>query len=286
MKIYRPLYAIALGSAAAASPAIAQDATSDGFYRETHFDGLYVSGFFGLDAHMNDRGETIVCDNNRDGSFGDTVSTATGANAFSPGFCNGEARGAAPSASCSNDKDGIVYGGRIGLDSRMGGNLVVGGLVEFNKSQSKDGTSAFSTTPASYGIVRRIDYAVSARARAGFTPGGGALFYVTGGGSYAKINHRFFTTNTANAFDEQRDGKMVWGYQGGGGGEVMLSDHVSLGLEYLYSKYKDNKYSVAVTQGTAAANNPFLLQGGGTNLRAGDRSFELHSLRATVSYQF
>src|SRR5262245_42851356 len=137
MRIYRPLYAIALCSAAAASPAMAQDASSDGFDRSTHFDGLYVSGFFGLDAHTNDRGETIVFDRGRDGSFGDTVTTTTGANAFSPGFCNGEAFGATPSAGCSSDKDGIVYGGRVGFDSRMGGgNFVVGGLVEFNKSES------------------------------------------------------------------------------------------------------------------------------------------------------
>lgn len=279
MNFYRTTIAIALGAAAAASPALAQDA------RDTHFDGPYVSGFFGLGAQANDRGETLVFDANGDGDFNDTVRTAAGANAFSPGFCNGEARSAIPAGGCARDKDGIEYGGRIGYDNRMG-NFVVGGLVEFNKSQSKDGTSGYSTTPANYGIVRKLDYAVSARARAGYTPGGGALFYVTGGGSYAKLDHRFFTTNGANAFDEQRDGKMVWGWQAGGGSEVMLTDNVSLGLEYLYNRYRDNKYNVAVTRGTSPATNPFIQQSAQTDLRVSDKTFELHSLRATVSYQF
>src|SRR5262245_22254258 len=115
MQIYRPLTVLALGCAVFASPALAQDATSDGFDRSTHFDGLYVSGFFGLDAQTNDRGETIVFDRGRDGSFGDVVSTTTGANAFSPGFCNGEARSAVPAGSCARDKDGIAYGGRVGF---------------------------------------------------------------------------------------------------------------------------------------------------------------------------
>lgn len=282
MNFNRTTTAMVLGLAVAASPALAQDGSN----RDSHFDGPYISGFFGFGAQTNDNGETIRFDTNGDGKYNDNVTTGAGANAFSTGFCHGEARSELFSGGCASDKDGIDYGGRIGWDSRMGGNLVVGGLVEFNKNHSKDGTSAFSTTPASYGIVRKLDYAVSARARAGFTPGGGALFYVTGGGSYARINHRFFTTNQVNAFDERRDNKMVWGWQAGGGGEVMLTDNVSLGMEYLYNRYRDNKYSVAVTRGSAPATNPFILQSGQTNLRMGDRTFELHTMRATVSYQF
>lgn len=281
MHFSRTAKATALGLALAASPALAQD----GANRDSHFDGPYVSGFFGWGAQTNDNGETIRFDTNGDGRYNDSVNTAAGANAFT-GFCHGEARTELASGGCASDADGIDYGGRIGFDRRMNGNFVVGGLLEFNKNEAKDGTSAFSSTPASYGIVRQLDYAVSARARAGYTPGGGALFYVTGGGSYARIDHRFFTTNNVNAFDDRRDHKMVWGWQAGGGGEVMLTDQVSLGLEYLYNRYHDDKYRVAVTQGGAPATNPFILQSGQTNLRMGDKTFELHTLRATVSYQF
>lgn len=287
MIIYRTTTAIALALAAASSPAFAQDTASGGFDRDTHFDGPYISGFAGWAAQGNDGGDTILFDTNGDGTFDNNVNTAAGANAFSPGFCNGVALTAVAANGCSGDKDGFEYGGRVGYDSRMGGgNFVIGGLVEFSKNKAKDGTSAFSTTPANYGIVRKLDYAVSARARAGYTPGGGALFYVTGGGSYAKIDHNFFTSNTVNAFDEDRDGKRVWGWQAGGGGEVMLTNNISLGLEYLFNRYRDNKYTVGVTQGTAAATNPFIQVSPQTDLRTSDKDFEFHSLRATVSYQF
>lgn len=281
MKLHLTTTAIALGLAALSTPALAQDA------RDTHFDGPYISGFAGMGVQRNDNGDGFEFDTNNDGTYNDTVRTAAGANAFSTGFCNGYALTPSRSDGCAGDHDGLEYGGRIGFDKRMGGgNFVLGGLVEFNKSNSKDSVSAFSTTPARYTIVRKLDYAVSARARAGYTPGGGALFYVTGGATYAKINHRFITSNAVNAFDEQRDGKMSLGWQAGGGTEIMVTNNVSLGLEYLYNQYKDNKYRVAVTQGTAAATNPFLQAGPQTNLRSTAGKYDLHSLRATVSYQF
>lgn len=292
MKLYPTTAALAFALAAASNPALAQDpdtqqetATSSS-NRDTHFDGFYISGAIGMGTHSNDRNDRIVFDTNGDGDYNDTVRTATGADAFSPGFCNGEARGPTRASGCAKDDDGLEYAARAGYDRRMGENFVVGGLLEVSKNESKDGTSAFSTTPASYGVVRELDYAASLRARAGYTPGGGALFYLTGGGSYAKIDHRFFTTNQVNAFDEERDSKKVWGWQAGGGSEIMVTDKVSLGLEYLYNRYDDNKYRVAVTQGSAPPTNPFILASGGTNLRPSDKSWDFHSLRATVGYQF
>lgn len=281
MKLYRTTTALAIGIAAVASPAIAQDGSA----RDTHFDGPYISGALGWGMHTNDGTDRLVFDTDRDGVYDDTVTTTTGANAFSPGFCGGQARGATRGEGCAKDSDKLEYALRLGYDARMN-NLVVGGLIEASRNESTDVTSGFSSTPASYALRRSLDYAISARARAGFTPGGGALFYVTGGGSYAKIDHKFYTTNAANSFDEVRDGKMVWGWQAGGGSEIMLTDKVSLGIEYLFSKYKDNKYRVEVGQGTAPATNPFLLASGGTDIRPSDRTFELHSVRATVGYRF
>jgi len=262
-------------------PAMAQDDSN----RSGHFDGPYVGASIGMSVQENDRGDTLVFDTDRDGTFGDTVNTVAPANAFSPGFCNGVAQAPVPSGGCRSDRDGVEYAIRAGYDKRMG-NMVIGGLIEASRSKARDATSGFSTTPANYGIERELDYAVSARLRAGYTPGGGALFYVTGGGSYARIDHRFFTTNGANSFDEVRDKKMVWGWQAGGGAEVMVTDNVRLGLEYLYNRYRDNKYKVAVGPGTAGATNPFLLASGGTDLRASDRNFDYHSLRATVAFEF
>ncbi|RYE62900.1 MAG: porin family protein [Oxalobacteraceae bacterium] len=275
---FKILISVAAVAAASTSPAFAQD-------RDSHFDGLYVSGIAGIAAQGNDRADTLVFDTNRDGTFGDTVSTAAGANAFSTGFCNGAANGGTSAAGCAKDRDRVEYGGRIGLDIRNG-DFVIGGLFEVTRNNSRDFTSGFSTTPASYTIGRRLDHAFALRARAGFTPGGGALFYATGGGSYSKIDHTFSTTNTANSFTQVNDGKYVWGWQAGGGAEIMLTDNVSLGLEYLYNRHRDSKYRVDVGAGTAPATNPFLIPSGGTGIRPSDTNFDYHSLRASVSLQF
>ena len=219
-----------------------------------------------------------------DGDYAETVNTSTGANAFSPGFCPGQASGTAL-GDCGGDDNGLEYAGRIGFDIQSG-NIVFGALVEGSKSKAVDFASAYSTTPAGYHLSRELDYAASVRGRLGFTPDSRVLMYATGGGSYARIKHGFSTTNSANSFTPTDNDSMVWGWQAGGGAEVKLGGSLTFGLEYLYNRYNDNKYYVAVGQGTAPATNPFLLNGGGTNLRMADTRFDNHSIRATVGFHF
>ncbi|MDO9369140.1 MAG: outer membrane beta-barrel protein [Sphingopyxis sp.] len=277
MKTLSLLAAVAAG--ALAMPAMAQsdrDPAQD-------FNGPYVAIVGGGTLQGNDRGSTLVFDTNRDGTYGDQVTTSGGANAFSPGFCNGSSTGTA-NLGCKNDKDGLEYLGRLGYDRRMG-NFVVGLVLEGGRSEARDSVSGFSTTPASYTMSREADYQGSARLRAGYTPGGGALFYVTGGGAYAKLDNRFTTSNTANSFaDNGRTN--AWGYAAGGGAEVMVTNNISLGLEYLYTDVKDDDYVVNVGPGTAPVTNPFLLNGGGTNIQRSDPHFRTHSVRGSLSFRF
>lgn len=271
--------ALALAMTAAyTAPALAQSDRSD------DFNGLYVSGVGGFSAQSNDGGDTVVFDTDRDGRYGDTVSTVAGANAFSPGFCGGY--GAGPgNTGCKGDQDRAEYWGRIGYDRRMG-NFVVGALVEAGRTEARDRTTAFSTTPAAYRISRGMDYAIAARLRAGYTPNGGILFYATGGGAWANMDHDFSSNNTANSFN-QSDKDGAWGYQAGGGVEAMVTRNISVGMEYLYSNFKDKDYFVAVGPGTAGPTNPFLLvNSGGTNMKPSDNDFNYHSIRGTVSFRF
>ena len=68
-----------------ASPAFAQD-------QDNPFDGIYIGGSFGAAVQPNDGNKSsILFDRDLNGSFGDTVVTSGGANAFSPGFCGGAA---------------------------------------------------------------------------------------------------------------------------------------------------------------------------------------------------
>lgn len=258
-----------------AAPAMAQDG-------EAEFDGVYVGGSVGYTVQNNDVGERIDFDAGQDGSFGDSITTSTGADAFSPGFCNGAAVANA-NVACTNDKDDIEYYGRIGFDKQMG-KFVVGAVGEFGKTEVRDSVTAFSTTPAYYTMTREIDWNAALRLRAGYVAGEKTLFYATGGGAYAKIDHSFTTSNGANSFAVTGDDE-AWGWQAGGGIDQKLGRNFSLGLEYLYSRYDDDGSRVEVGTGSAGATNPFVLAGG-ADFRRSDSRFDYHSLRATAAFRF
>lgn len=281
----RYLFLAAVAAATPITAAQAQDAVGE-TTADRPFGGLYIGAAGGYDVQPNDVGSGILFDRNLDGRFGDTVTTAAGANAFSPGFCNGRAVGATPTpGGCRNDRDGWAYYGRVGMDTQRG-NLVIGAVGEFGKSEITDSVSAFSTTPANYVMTRSIDWEASVRGRAGYAVDT-TLFYGTFGVGYARIDRTFASTNTANAFTGRGD-RNQWGILGGGGIEQKLGRNFSIGMEYMYHQYKDDDYRVRVTQGTAPATNPFVLapNTAGTELRRSDTKFRWHSLRATAAFRF
>ena len=185
--------------------------------------GGYLGGSIGTGIPRADADaeETVLFDTNLDGTFSDTVRTAAGADAFSPGFCGGIAVGSLPSAGCVEDEDGIDFGGRAGYDWQMRG-LVLGALVDVSTTDVIDGVSAFSTTPAFYAFSRELNYVGGLRGRLG----GGSdrvLVYGTGGAAWGSVDHQFTSSNGVNTFVPAKDeirSEMAWGYQAGGGIEV------------------------------------------------------------------
>ena len=276
MKISHIHLLAAASLAAFATPAFAQS-------EDEQWEGAYIGGTIGVPAQKNDGGESVLFDTDRDGKFGDTVRTTSGANAFSPGFCGGAANGRTPAEGCRGDRDGIEFNIRGGYDMQQG-NIVYGVVFEGGSSDARDSVSAFSTTPAFYYFTREIDYSLGARLRVGYAARG-ALFYATGGGAFAKIKNEFETSNTANTFTEDGSSNSL-GYSAGGGAEVKITKKISLGLEYLYTNYAEDKYRINVGPGTAAPTNPFLLVSGGTNFRRSDSNFDMHNIRLTAAYRF
>lgn len=276
---------------AAATPALAQDMEADGF------SGIYVGAAGGYDGQPNDGGSGIQFDRNLDGRFGDTVLTGTGANAFGPGFCSGAATNTAAGTptfgrgpqngglGCGKDKDGAAYYGRVGIDQQRG-NIVIGVVGEFGKTEINDSVTGFSSTPANYVMYREIAWEAGIRARAGYTPNNTTLFYGTFGPGYAKINSEFASSQSTNTFTGRGEEKQ-FGIQGGGGVEQRFGAF-SIGLEYLYHQYQDNEYRVRVG---GAAGTPFTnaVNGGtvnGTDIRRTDQKFRWHSMRATAAFRF
>ena len=273
---------LSLALVALASPAFAQsDDAGD------KWSGFYVAASIGnTDPRGGDDG-TLLFDTNLDGSYGDTVRTGAGADAFSPGFCGGVATGRTPGEGCFDDRGGTTLGARMGYDWQIG-HWVFGALAEYNRHDVRDGVSGFSTTPASYAMIRELDSTIALRARAGISFGQSNdwLAYATAGAVRAKLNNRFETTNTANAFDLTDSGDAD-GVQFGLGVERKIAGNVSLGLEYLRTRLDDEDTIVRVSRGTAPATNPFLLvNANGTDMRRSDDRLDLDTLQLTLNYRF
>ncbi len=220
-----------------------------------------------------------------DSSASPLPTTTAGANAFSPGFCNGRASGNSASGGCSEDEDnGADLGVRAGYD-RQFGSFVIGGLVELSTADLEDSVSAFSTTPAAYTMTREVDSVLAARLRAGYAFDR-YLAYATAGVASGRISRSFTTTNTANTFVARGDDDDVSGAQLGIGIEARITPRLSIGAEYLSTELEDDGYRVRA-QGPAPATNPFILgNANGTDFRRSDEDFRYDSLRVTASYRF
>jgi outer membrane immunogenic protein len=249
---------------------------------EDEFEGFYAGASVGYDFQASDGDEFISFDRGSNGSFGETVTTAAGANAFSPGFCGGAAT-SPQNSNCREDSDGVTFAARVGYDRQMG-KLVLGLVGEVGTADVRDAVAAFSTTPAFYTMEREIDYTAALRVRVGFTPATSTLLYATGGLGYAKLDQSFQTSNTANSFTVIAD-EDAWGYQLGAGIEQKIGKNLSLGVEYLYADYGDDGTLIRVGQGTAGATNPFVLAGGVDFRRAND-DFNLQTVKAVATYRF
>lgn len=277
--------AIALSMAA---PALAQSDAAG----EANWTGPYVGGSLGYSWQPNnkrDGNETLAFDTNGDGVYDNTLRTAAGANAFSPGFCRGGAPTALPS-SCTGDRDGkTAWSLHAGYDYQLG-NFVLGGVVEAGKSNFSNSVTGFSTTPANYVFTRKLDWDGAARLRGGMALGTGTLVYATGGVAYGKIKNSFITTNTFNTFTETNRSKSDWGWTAGGGIEQKVAANFSIGVLYKYTRFNDGGYAVNAGQGTPPSlTNPFVnptTTVGSTNIIRTSSRFDSQTVRATASFRF
>ncbi len=229
-------FAVAV-SAAMAAPAFAQA-------EDKAFDGPYVGVSVGGAFQSSAKNSTIQFDTDGDGRFGDPVLTSPGANAFSPGFCRGAARTNLPSGGCRGNKDGVAYAVQAGYDKQLG-KSVIGAFVDFGKPRLENSVSAFSVTPASFTLTRKIQFGGRADVRFGRVVGGNTLVFLEGGGSYARVKNRFATTVPVTTTSDNGASKAT-GYNVGGGAEHRFNKHMSLGLEYFYTRLSDNDYRLSI----------------------------------------
>jgi len=275
----RLILAAGLIAATTATGAAAQDAVN--------WTGPYVGGRVGYGWITNSGDERLRFDTDLDGGVGNTVRTGTGANAFSPGFCGGYAKGPTAAEGCGKDKKGVDFAIHAGYDFQdEGQSFVYGIVVEVGSSGAKDAVGGFSTTPAFYTMERKVKYDATLRGRAGYAFGK-TLVYGTAGGTWAKVRNRFTTSNGANAFSDNGN-ENAWGFKVGGGAEHMLAKNISIGVLYLYSNLDADDFTVrSGNSGTTPATNPFLLDNAaGTDIKRSFKRFDQHSVSLTASLRF
>ena len=255
--------------------------------QDTPWQGFYLGGQAGGSEPSGNGGGRILFDTDLNGSFGDTVRTAAGADAFSPGFCGGAANGRTPASGCRDDKGGADVGLRAGYDWQRGG-LVFGAVLEYTEHDLRDSVTGFSTTPAFYTMTRDLDRSLALRGRIGLAFGERSdwLGYVTAGGVRAQLRNSFTTSNGANGFVQSGDDHAN-GLQAGIGLERCIQGGLSVGLEYLHTRLEDDGFRVRAVRGNAPATNPFVIVNpGGTDFRRSDDTLQYGSLRLTATWRF
>jgi hypothetical protein len=201
--------------------------------------GAYAGGSVGR-AVKRGKSETVRFDTNLDGRFGDTVRTAAGVDAFSPGFCPGLAVARTPGDGCTDDDNNFDFGGHFGYDLQFGA-FVVGGLADISRADAVDHVTAFSTTPAFYAFTRELKMVAGFRGRFG-VGNSHVVFYGTGGAARGSIDQTFTTSNAVNTFvgpgvNGKVDSQGVWairlaralrrGSGGGGASSVNTCSRIS-----------------------------------------------------------
>ncbi|MDP1913750.1 outer membrane protein [Brevundimonas sp.] len=251
----------------------------------TGFSFGIVGGVLSTD---DDEDEVLLFDRNLDGTFGETVTTVPGANAFSPGFCGGSPNGTSAGGGCDDDKEGVEAAIRLGYDYQWGA-IVVGAVGEFAGSNAEDSVTGFTTTPASYTFKRHLQSVAALRLRLGYAVGP-ALIYGTGGVARGKIDNRFFSSNGVNQFTTTSDDEQdLDGWQAGGGLEYRLTPRLSVIGEYIYTSLDvEDDFVVRFGRGAAPATNPFILPPNttGTDTMRSSDEFNTHSFRIGMAYRF
>lgn len=177
--------------------------------------------------------------------------------------------------------EGFVGGVHVGYDHQFSNNVLVGAILDVSYYDISDEQIGRSRTPATYTIERELDYLVTARARLGYVFHPRVMGYVTGGLAFGEVDFSYSQPGSAASFTTSGDQDSDFGYTVGGGVEGLVTDNISLGLEYLYTNLGDNDFTANLTGGpfgTAAT--------GGTDLTTSDDDFDFHTVQVRLSYRF
>lgn len=181
---------------------------------------------------------------------------------------------------------GFIGGGHVGYDYQIN-NFIVGAVADLNYIDAQSSTSytlPTGTGTQTFGAEQDINFVGTVRAKAGVAMDRFAV-YATGGLAYADIDNEYSGGNvyldTANnrafAVSASTDSDDV-GYAVGAGFDVMATQNISFGLEYLYTDLGES--NVKVNYANALGNNV------GNFTTESNTDLDYHSVMAKASYRF
>ncbi len=163
--------------------------------------------------------------------------------------------GAAAGFSESQDVNGVVGGGQIGINWQVA-NWVFGLESDIQASGQKGSSSASFVDPVFRDTIavaadHKLDWFGTSRVRLGFLPVENILLYATGGVAYGQVKSSYaiadLTTGGAAALDLK---SIRAGWTVGAGIEGLLGGGWTAKLEYLYVDLGKNTTTAGVNDGT------------------------------------
>ncbi|NDV85824.1 outer membrane beta-barrel protein [Aurantimonas aggregata] len=258
-------FALLLASTAFVTPALAADVIYDEppapapmmiepVATTTTWTGLYIGGQAGVAFSGSD---AINLDPGSDGAFGDGT------------FDSGD-----------DDNAGFIGGAHIGYDHQFANNIVIGAVADINYIDA-DTNRTYSIAGNNVSVEEEVDYLGTVRARVGYAMDS-VLVYGSGGLAYAgydrNSNFPNAPTGDLNGYtldDNDADGDI--GYAVGAGVDVMATQNISFGVEYLYTNLGSNDYSVSASNGTNTVD---------FTSESNDDDLDFHTVWAKASYRF
>ena len=216
--------------------------------------GLYVGGQAGVAFGNSDNGAVFDPGNNGIGLF-DNGSNGNENNA------------------------GFIGGGHIGYDYQFQNNIVVGAVADINYIDAETNRSYTTPGGSNFETNSDINYLGTVRGRIGYAFDS-LLVYGSGGLAYAGVDNSMSAPSGgefANYRFKQDGEDADFGYSVGGGVDVLATQNLSFGVEYLYTNLGSNEQTITGTNGTNTVS---------FTSDSNDEDLDFHTIWAKASYRF
>lgn len=244
-----------------ASPALAADLLAPPLPVAYDWSGVYVGGQLG-------------------GAFsGSDQDPIRGDVALGAGFDDLDNLIAGGGGSFFHTEDDSVTGGlHLGYHYQTGP-VVLGVVADIDLTDLSFVAGANSDAFAAGGaLTRDIDYVGTGRLLAGYAVDR-TLLYATGGFAYAGISSDIDLTGSfAGLGSSIDDDDTLFGYAVGAGAEYAITDQLSLGAQYLYTRFDDASTTARVASPFGPGNPDFFFET--------DDTLDFHRIEAKLSYHF